>query len=107
MELFATMRGEYDELSFSIQLDCMLDLPKPKGAKIQKNYHSSTQRKEAYLDLYATDHPCPSWMQVVEVLRRVGLPHQADVVESTYILGIITILLMHSFCVHCYHRICY
>ena len=35
-----------------------LALPKSKVDEI--NYNSSFQRREAYLDLYATQHPCPS-----------------------------------------------
>ena len=70
-------------------LDYQLDLPKSKVDEIDRNYHSPSQRRDAYLDLYATSHPCPSWRQIAEVLRGVDLPHQADVVESTYVQGTI------------------
>ena len=67
------------------ELDELLDLPESKVAEMQRNLHSPSQRVEAYLDLYATSHPCPSWRQVSEALRYVGLYHQADTVESTYV----------------------
>ena len=65
----------------------LLELPQSKIDEIKRNYHSPSQRREAYLDLYATDHPCPSWRAVAKTLFGVGLPYQADVVESTYVQG--------------------
>ena len=85
MELFATMNDIYVE--FGGQLDGQLDQPESKVAEMKRNLHSPSQRREAYLDLYATSHPCPSWRQVAEALRGVDLPHQADTVESTYVQG--------------------
>ena len=90
MELFATMGDKYVGLGDVVtrkQLDIELDIPNSKGAEIKRNYHSPSQRRDAYLDLYVTTHPCPSWRQVAEVLRYIDLPHQADVVESTYVQG--------------------
>ena len=97
-ELFATM----NDLSLDM-LVSWLDLPQSKVAEIERNYRSPSQRREAYLDLYATGHPYPSWRKVAEVLRSVGHPHQADVVESTYVQGTRIILTLSLF-VHCYHR---
>jgi hypothetical protein len=77
VELFATM----------LSVKELLDLPSAKIAEIDRNLHTPSQRKEAYLDHYATGHPCPSWRQVAEVLRGVGLDHQAHTVESTYVQG--------------------
>ena len=71
----------------SAELDAQLDLPRSKVGEMKRNLHSPSQRREAYLDLYATGHACPSWRQVAEALHRVLLPHQADTVESTYVQG--------------------
>ena len=94
MELFATMNyniyvglGGTTFADRDEELDGQLDLPESKVAEMKGNLHSPTQRREAYLDLYATGHPCPSWRQVAELLRRVHLDHQADTVESTYVQG--------------------
>ena len=64
-----------------------LGLPQSEIDRIQKDYQSPTQRKEAYLDFYVHQHPCPTWSQVAEVLHRVNLPQQADLVENTYVKG--------------------
>ena len=65
-----------------------LGLPEIKTDEVKKNFHSPSQRREAYLDLYATDHPCPSWNQVALVLRHgAGLRSQADTIEKAYIQG--------------------
>ena len=66
-----------------------LDLPQSERDQIKKNYRSPTQRKEAYLDLYVHQHPCPSWSEIAEVLRNVwfSLRQQADLVENTYVKG--------------------
>ena len=90
VELFATMKDGHvgiGRVSYIPLLDERLDLPQSKAAEIKRNYHSPSQMREAYLDLYATGHPCPSWRHVAEVLRGFGLHHQADVVESTYVQG--------------------
>ena len=87
MMLFATMDDMHvgGGLNRGIQLDEQLDLPESKVAEM--NLHSPSQRREAYLDLYATGHPCPSWRQVAEVLHGVHLDDQANRVESTYVQG--------------------
>ena len=92
MELFATMSNIYVEVSgfgfgFEFKLDERLDLPESKVAEMKRNLHIPSQRREAYLDLYATGHPCPSWRQVAVALREVRLYHQARTVESTYVQG--------------------
>ena len=52
-----------------------------------KNYQNPTQRKEAYLDLYAHQHPCPAWSWIARVLNSVNLRQQADLVDTTYVKG--------------------
>ena len=85
MELFAPLDPEkVDELGGKYNLG----LPQSEIDRIKKDYQSPTQRKEAYLDLYVHQHPCPTWGQIAEVLRhKVNLPQQADLVENTYIKG--------------------
>ena len=93
MELFAIMDDGYVGLDGKIgvdiygQLDKRLDLPHPMVAEMKRNLCSPSQRREAYLDLYATGHPCPSWRQVANALHNVRLPHQARTVKSTYVQG--------------------
>ena len=89
-KLFATMDDVYvglGEFTALRELDELLDLPPTKVSEVKRNLPSPSQRREAYLDLYATGHPCPSWRQVAEALRRFHLDHQADTVESTYVQG--------------------
>ena len=64
-----------------------LDLPNCKTRAIWRNYHSPSQRREAYIDVYVNEHPYPCWKWLSEALRGVGLPDQADKVESTYVQG--------------------
>ena len=73
-----------------------LALPRSKVGEIIGNYHDPTQQRDAFLDLYTTYHPCPSWRIVAEALRGLNLPHQADVVERTYIQG--TVIMIISQC---------
>ncbi|MCG8620515.1 MAG: hypothetical protein MJE68_00765 [Proteobacteria bacterium] len=93
MELFATIHDMYVGLGDIVlvnsdgELDEQLDLPESKIADMKRDLHSLSQRREAYLDLYATDHPIPTWSQVAETLRWCGLPSQADMVENTYVHG--------------------
>ena len=84
MELFAPLDPEMVD-----ELGGYLGLPQSEIDRIQKDYQSPTQRKEAYLDLYVHQHPCPTWKHVAEVLRSflVNLPQQADLVENTYVKG--------------------
>ena len=91
MELFATVEDGYVD---NIRL--WLDLPYSKTDEIKRNYQSPIQKREAYLDLYVSDHPCPSWRQVAKALYVVGLRHQADVVERTYVEG--SIIYRYSHC---------
>ena len=82
MELYAPLDpGKVDEL------EGYLGLPQPEIDRIQKDYQSPTRRKEAYLDLYVHQHPCPTWNRVAVVLCNVGLHQQADLVENTYVKG--------------------
>ena len=87
MELFAPLDPEkVDELGDE---DC-LGLPQSEIDRIQKDYQSPTQRKEAYLDLYIHQHPCPTWSQIAGILRNeygCDLPQQAELVENTYVKG--------------------
>ena len=81
-ELFSTMNdGGVDHLRLLLYLSVI------KTDKVIRSFHSPFQRKEAYLDLYATDHPCPSWKQIAQALRVVGLFSEADMVENTYVQG--------------------
>ena len=91
MQLFAPLDPEkVDKLG-----DCVyLRLPQSEIDRIQKDYQSPTQRKEAYLDLYVQQHPCPTWSNVARILRQVKLPQQADLVENTYVKGTITVRLL-------------
>ena len=54
---------------------------------IMKNYQSPIKRKEAYLDLYVHQHPCPSWVTIARTLRDFDLHQQADFVQNTYVKG--------------------
>ena len=81
MELFGPLDPEKVD-----RLGGWLRLPRSEIDRIQKDYQSPTQRKEAYLDLYVHQHPCPTWRQVAGVLRG-DLPQQADLVENTYVEG--------------------
>ena len=81
-ELFATMK--YHQLYL---LGFRLGLPKIKTEEVKRNCHSPSQRREVYLDLYATDHPIPTWSQVALALRTCDLPSQADMVTNTYVQG--------------------
>ena len=85
MELFAPLDPEkVDQLGGEYRLG----LPQSEIDRIQKDYQSPTQRKEAYLDLYVHQHPWPTWRQVAEILHNwVDLPQQADLVENTYVNG--------------------
>ena len=67
--------------------DIVEDLPKSKVDEIKENYHNPTQRKDAYLDLYVHQHPCPSWGKVAMLLRHLDLKEQADLVKNTYVKG--------------------
>ena len=91
MELFATLEDEYVDF-----IGERLDLPYSKTDEIMRNYQSPTQKREAYLDLYVSDHPCPSWRQVAKALHCVDLHNQAVEVERTYVEG--SIIYRYSHC---------
>ena len=81
MELLAPLDlGEFEDEDF-------LDLPQSEIDRIQKDYQSPTQRKEAYIDLFVHQHPCPTWGQIANLLHRINLSQQADLVENTYVRG--------------------
>ena len=85
MELFASEDPEkVDRLGGKY----VLDLPTSEVDKIKRSYQSPAQRKEAYLDLYVHQHPCPSWQWVAQILQlSFLLDQQADFVEKTYVKG--------------------
>ena len=84
MKLFAQLDPEkVDVLGGRVYLG----LPQSEIDRIQKDYQSPTQRKEAYLDLYVHQHPCPTWRWVARILYLFDLPQQADLVENTYVKG--------------------
>ena len=85
MELFASVRD--DKVDHIAHIYVGLPTPSSKRDDIRRNYRNPAQRRDAYLDLYATDHPCPSWSDVASALRYVGLRHQSDEVKRTYVQG--------------------
>ena len=105
MELFSPLDpGKVDQLGDIYNLG----LPQSEIARIQKDYQSLTRRKEAYLDLYVHQHPCPTWTDITGVLRHgVDLPQQADLVENTYVKGtqlrhtVVFIINSQHCCYHC------
>ena len=95
--LFSTLRDDN-----VVDIGRWFDLPNSKIIEIKTNYHIPAQRREAYIDAYVDDHPCPSWKEVSYALRIVGLYYQADEVERTYVQGtnntdtVIVQLLYHT-----------
>ena len=83
MELFGSV-GDKHYVDITRRL---LGLPHSVVEEIKRSYQSPTQRKEAYLDTYTHQHPCPSWKKVVETLTWYGLYQQANEVENTYVQG--------------------
>ena len=86
-DLFSTVKDVWVEF-----IGHWLDLPDSKTNEINRKYYSPAQRREAYIDIYVNEHPHPTWNKLSQVLREVGLPNQADEVESTYVQGICTII---------------
>ena len=84
MELFVPLDPQIVDL-----LGVYLDLPQSEKDKIKTDFQNLTQRKEAYLDLYVHQHPCPTWRRVADILGGFPfiLPQQADLVENTYVKG--------------------
>jgi hypothetical protein len=78
---------EFTEIVGDEDIGNWLDLPESKVDEIKTNYDSRFRRREAYLDLYATYHPCPSWKHIARSLRSIRLFRQADEIESTYVQG--------------------
>ena len=64
-----------------------LGLPQSAIDEIKSSYQSAAQRKEAYLDTYANQHPWPSWRTVVDVLWQCRLDQQCGDVNSTFVQG--------------------
>ena len=64
-----------------------LGLPYSKRREIERKYRSPAQMREAYIDAYINDHPCPSWKEVSDALSEVLLLDQANEVERTYVQG--------------------
>ena len=67
--------------------DYWLGLSESEVDNIKSSYDSPMQRKEAYLDLYVHQHPCPSWINIATTLEVLGLYQQAVFVENTYVKG--------------------
>ena len=81
------------------ELGEMLSLPQSQRDNIQKSYHSPSQRKEAYLDLYVHHHPCPRWNLIARLLRYpCDLRQQANFVEDTYVKGTLWISIVSLQC---------
>ena len=95
--LFSTVR---DDMVDTVGYE--LGLPYSKRSEIKTNYHSPAQMREAYIDAYIDDHPCPSWNKVSYALHIAGLHRQSDEVERTYVQGtnntdtVIVQLLYHT-----------
>ena len=64
-----------------------LGLPQSVIAVIKSNFQSTAQRKEAYLDTYTHQHPCPFWEKVAEALLWCNLLQERNEVQNTYIQG--------------------
>ena len=64
-----------------------LRLPESEVDNMKSSYDSPMQRKEAYLDLYVHQHPCPSWACIAGTLQELGLRQQGDFVVNTYVKG--------------------
>ena len=64
-----------------------LGLPQSAISEIQKSFQDATKRKEAYLEAYTHQHPCPSWSNVARTLRSCDLYQHAANTENTYVQG--------------------
>ena len=69
------------------ELGDYLGLTESKFDNIKSSYESPMQRKDAYLDLYVHQHPCPSWADIANTLQWLGLHQQAEFVKNTYVKG--------------------
>ena len=45
-----------------------MDVPKSMLDEIESRFHSDEERKTAVLRVYLTDHPCPAWEHVSDVI---------------------------------------
>ena len=68
-----------------------LGLPQSKRDEIMRNYHDKTQKMDALIDAFISEHPCPTWTKVAGALHGVGLHRQADEVKRTYVQGTISL----------------
>ena len=87
MELFQSVDDPDKGDLFGKGIGGLVGLPQSAVAGIKGNFQSTTRRKEAYLDMYTHQHPCPSWKKVAEALRMYYLDKKSDEVENTYIQG--------------------
>ena len=87
MELFQSVRDPDGGGLFERDIGCSLGLPQSVIAGIKGNFQSTTRRKEAYLDTYTHQHPCPTWKKVAEALTWYSLYQKRNEVENTYIQG--------------------
>ena len=85
-ELFKKIRNHHVD-----DVGICLGLPLSKVDDIMNNYHSAAQRRDACIDAFINDHPCPHWRYVSRALCDVDLDHQAGVVERTYVQGTVKI----------------
>ena len=74
-----------------------LGLPQSAVEEIKRNFQSTRQQREAYLDTYTHRHPFPTWTKIVSVLNTCSLCQQAQQVKETYVQGMIYI----------YHKSCW
>ena len=95
MELFQSVKDPDSAGVYRRSIKDLLGLPQSAVKEIKRNFKSTTQRKEAYLDTYTHRHPFPTWTTIVEALRLCNLRQQAQLVEETYVQG--TTLCVHTF----------
>ena len=62
-----------------------LRLPKSKRDQIKSAFKNDSEKKEAILHSYATDHPYPNWPHVVDILRGMDYAKQANEVSAKYL----------------------
>ena len=74
---------EFEDMS----IGALLGLPRSAVGEVKRNFQSTTQRKEAYLDTYTHRHPFPTWTKIVYALGECNLHQQAQLVKETYVQG--------------------
>ena len=87
MELFQPVQDPDSIGVFRRSIKELLGLPQSAVKEIQRNFQSTTQLKEAYLDTYTHCHPFPTWKKIVYALSLCNLDQQAQQVEETYVQG--------------------